>query len=106
MSDIGHQYTLMLCWAIFMPSSKFWEAFFMDAKDISFIQDQIGYNFKNTDLLQQAFVRRSYSHENGGEVDYDLGRVLHLGQKFAHGHIDVLQIGNIILVAAGQLSSP
>ena len=39
----------------------------MDAKDISFIQDQIGYNFKNTDLLQQAFVRRSYSHENGGE---------------------------------------
>ena len=67
MSDIGHQYTLMLCWAIFMPSSKFWEAFFMDAKDISFIQDQIGYNFKNTDLLQQAFVRRSYSHENGGE---------------------------------------
>lgn len=67
MSDIGHQYTLMLCWAIFMPSSKLWEAFFMDAKDISFIQDQIGYNFKNTDLLQQAFVRRSYSHENGGE---------------------------------------
>ena len=67
MSDIGHQYTLMLCWAIFMPSSKFWGAFFMDAKDISFIQDQIGYNFKNTDLLQQAFVRRSYSHENGGE---------------------------------------
>ncbi len=39
----------------------------MDAKDISFIQDQIGYNFKNTDLLQQAFVRRSYSNENGGE---------------------------------------
>ena len=67
MSDIWHQYTLMLCWAIFMPSSKLWEAFFMDAKDISFIQDQIGYNFKNTDLLQQAFVRRSYSHENGGE---------------------------------------
>lgn len=39
----------------------------MDAKDISFIQDQIGYNFKNSDLLEQAFVRRSYSHENGGE---------------------------------------
>lgn len=39
----------------------------MDANDISFIQDQIGYSFKNTDLLQQAFVRKSYSHENGGE---------------------------------------
>ena len=32
-----------------------------------FIQQQIGYNFKNPDLLQQAFVRRSYSKENGGE---------------------------------------
>ncbi len=39
----------------------------MDAEAISFIQNQIGYNFKNSDLLQQAFVRRSYSHEKGGE---------------------------------------
>ena len=31
------------------------------------IQEQIGYSFENTDLLQQAFVRRSYSKENGGE---------------------------------------
>ena len=39
----------------------------MDKKDLIFIQDQIGYNFQNTDLLQQAFVRRSYSKEYGGE---------------------------------------
>ncbi|MBD5472817.1 MAG: ribonuclease III family protein [Lachnospiraceae bacterium] len=39
----------------------------MDKKDLTFIQDQIGYNFQNTDLLQQAFIRRSYSKENGGE---------------------------------------
>ena len=39
----------------------------MDNKDLRFIQDQIGYNFQNEDLLQQAFVRRSYSKENGGE---------------------------------------
>ena len=39
----------------------------MENNDFIFIQDQIGYNFKNTDLLQQAFVRRSYSKENGGE---------------------------------------
>lgn len=39
----------------------------MDAKDLTFIQNQIGYNFSNTDLLQQAFMRSSYSHENGGE---------------------------------------
>lgn len=39
----------------------------MEQKDFVFVQDQIGYNFQNTDLLQQAFVRRSYSKEHGGE---------------------------------------
>lgn len=39
----------------------------MEQKELVFIQDQIGYNFQNTDLLQQAFVRRSYSKEYGGE---------------------------------------
>ena len=39
----------------------------MTANDMQFIQDQIGYRFKNLDLLRQAFVRRSYSEENGGE---------------------------------------
>ena len=35
--------------------------------DVTNIQRAIGYNFKNTDLLDQAFVRRSYSQEYGGE---------------------------------------
>ena len=39
----------------------------MEKEEFTFIQDQIGYQFKNLDLLQQAFVRRSYSQENGGE---------------------------------------
>lgn len=39
----------------------------MEEKDFIFIQDQIGYSFQNLDLLEQAFVRRSYSKENGGE---------------------------------------
>lgn len=39
----------------------------MEEKELTFIQDQIGYNFRNTDLLQQAFVRRSYAKEHGGE---------------------------------------
>lgn len=38
----------------------------MDKKDLQFIQNQIGYNFQNADLLQQAFVRRSYAKEYGG----------------------------------------
>ena len=28
------------------------------------VQGQIGYDFKNRDLLQQAFTRRSYTAEN------------------------------------------
>lgn len=39
----------------------------MNTEELQFIQDQIGYTFKNVDLLQQAFVRRSFSEENGGE---------------------------------------
>ena len=39
----------------------------MNNETLNFIQGQIGYVFKNSDLLQQAFVRRSYSKENGGE---------------------------------------
>ena len=31
------------------------------------VQAQIGYTFKNIDLLNQAFTRRSYTEENGGE---------------------------------------
>lgn len=39
----------------------------MEEKDLTIIQGQIGYNFQNVDLLQQAFVRRSYAREYGGE---------------------------------------
>lgn len=37
------------------------------AIDFENIQNVIGYRFKNIDLLQQAFVRKSYSEENGGQ---------------------------------------
>ena len=37
------------------------------AIDIEQIEHTIGYTFKNKDLLQQAFVRRSYSEEYGGQ---------------------------------------
>lgn len=39
----------------------------MEENDLIFIQSQIGYTFNNLDLLRQAFTRRSYSEENGGE---------------------------------------
>ena len=38
----------------------------MDTNDLISIENQIDYKFKNKDLLKQAFVRRSYSVENGG----------------------------------------
>ena len=40
----------------------------MNENQIAFIQEQIGgYRFNNPGLLEQAFTRRSYSEENGGE---------------------------------------
>ena len=39
----------------------------MNKKELNHIQKQIDYEFKNPDLLQQAFIRRSYSEEHGGE---------------------------------------
>lgn len=39
----------------------------MNDNDLQEIQDRIDYNFRNVDILQQAFVRRSYAKENGGE---------------------------------------
>ena len=37
------------------------------AINVESIQNTIGYEFNNTDILQQAFVRRSYSEEHGGQ---------------------------------------
>lgn len=39
----------------------------MNRNDLKEIENMIGYEFHNKDLLQQAFVRKSYSEENGGE---------------------------------------
>ena len=33
---------------------------------LNYIQAHIDYRFKNTDLLEQAFIRKSYTEENGG----------------------------------------
>ena len=38
----------------------------MNKDELSFIQNYIDYQFKNPDLLVQAFTRSSYSEENGG----------------------------------------
>ena len=36
-------------------------------KGAKIVEDQIGYQFKNQLLLKQAFIRKSFSEENGGE---------------------------------------
>ena len=38
----------------------------MNKEELFFIQNHIDYQFKNPDLLVQAFTRSSYSEENGG----------------------------------------
>ena len=52
-----------------MPFSKILlkGVFIMKEFVLKMVQGQIGYNFKNLDLLKQAFTRRSYTEENGGE---------------------------------------
>ena len=70
--------------------------------DITNIQRKIGYDFKNTDLMFQAFVRKSYSEENGGENNevlefigdkvLDLIVVKLLAEKY--GKIQPAQIGS------------
>lgn len=40
--------------------------FFMNQNDLNYVQIHIDYEFKNLDLLRQAFTRKSYSSENGG----------------------------------------
>lgn len=39
----------------------------MNRENLSYIQEQIDYQFQNKDLLVQAFIRKSYAMENGGE---------------------------------------
>lgn len=39
----------------------------MQEKDLEIIQNQIGYRFKNPELLLQAFTRKTYSSEKGGQ---------------------------------------
>lgn len=59
-----------ICQTIIMPFSKILtERFFVMEKDLLFkmVQGQIGYDFRNRDLLNQAFTRRSWTEENGGE---------------------------------------
>ncbi len=48
-------------------TKKFSKGDFFMNKDWDLIQKTIDYSFDNVDLLQQAFVRRSYSEEKGGE---------------------------------------
>lgn len=38
----------------------------MEQRELLMVQNLIDYNFQNKDLLQQAFIRKSYAMENGG----------------------------------------
>lgn len=66
----------------------------MEELVLKMVQGQIGYTFKNSDLLKQAFTRRSYTKENGGENNevlefigdkaLDFAAVRLLTQQFGH----------------------
>ena len=61
---------ILIAQTIIMPSGNYMKllgGFFMAQNEwIHDVEKQIGYKFNNLDLLQQAFVRKTYALENGG----------------------------------------
>ena len=56
----------------------------MSKEDLTQIQIKLDYQFKNVDLLDQAFTRKSYSEENGGSNN----EVLEFGERNGCFHIN------------------
>ncbi len=66
----------------------------MNENDLNYVQIHIDYEFKNKDLLRQAFTRKSYSSENGGADNellefigdkvLDLAVVKYLSDEYGH----------------------
>ncbi len=72
MSDTDDYYltSSLFCVRLLCPFHLLKGVFYFMEKKITnelIVQNQIGYDFKNPLLLRQAFVRKSYSSENGGE---------------------------------------
>ena len=63
--------------------------------DFSKIEQTIGYTFDNKDLLQQAFVRKSYSEEHGGQNNEVLEFIGDKALDFAVVRIMMEQFGII-----------
>lgn len=78
-----------------------------------FIENQIGYKFKNKNLIRQAFVRRSYSEEHGGEnnevlefygdkvLDFIVSKVFY--EHYGNGEYNSLY--NSVMVRYGEFIS-
>ena len=77
------------------------------AIELESIQNTIGYKFKNLDLLQQAFVRKSYSEEHGGQnnevLEFIGDKALDLAViKIDVSNLDAIEYGNSDEVQVGQ----
>ncbi len=68
----------------------------MTKEDLKQIQKEISYNFENVDLLQQAFIRKSYSQENGGENNEVLEFIGDKALDFAVMKILMEEFGEIV----------
>lgn len=81
---------------LFLPEQKLYTGgFFIMSIDIKQIENTIGYTFKNKDLLQQAFVRRSYSEEKGGQNNEVLEFIGDKALDFAVIRLMMLRFGKI-----------
>ena len=78
----------------------------MDKKlGFEMVQGQIGYRFKNINLLNQAFTRRSYTEENGGENNEILEFIGDKALDLAVVKVLVSKFGNIDDAYMGKLQS-
>lgn len=68
----------------------------MKLAELNKIQEILGYKFDNPDLLQQAFVRRSYSEERGGQNNEVLEFIGDKALDFAVIRIMMNRFGEIV----------
>ena len=115
------------CQAIIMPFGKihYRKDFFIMEKELvwKMVQGQIGYDFKNLDLLQQAFTRRSYTAENGGESNEvlemcirdrysstptvrEIAGAMRIAVSSAHRYLVAMAEKDMVFYENGALSTP
>ena len=107
-ADDYYNYGSLFCVRLLRSLHSLKGAFFMQEEEVIFIQNQIGgYEFINLNLLEQAFTRKSFTQENGGENNeilefigdkvIDIAVVRYLTKMYASHYYNQLSIPSIFV---------